>query len=212
MSATESPAEIMERLRREREEVHPRGVLKSVAVAITGGRDYEPTPGDMERFWELFTELGANELHHGDSRGVDRYVAAAVRKARPGLRIVAHSARWDLHGKRAGPLRNQEMMVASSALIAFPGGKGTRSCEEAARHLGRPVHFIVAPPVPQVIEPRPRPGCQDGDHQVKNWRWSPGRAMWAGCCAVCGREILADRQTADLLERLAAAVPYRASA
>lgn len=213
MSATESPAELVDRLKREREaERRPAPQDGRVAVAVTGGRQYTPTREDMTRFWEIFDSLGATELHHGDSRGVDHFVAAAVRRQHPGVKIVVHPAKWELHGKAAGPHRNREMMLVAAHLIAFPGGRGTRSCEEAARHLHRPVHYIVSPAVPVVVEAKQRRTEGDHEHAVKDWWWSPARAAWNGRCKICRALVIADRKTATLLEKLAEEAPLRASA
>lgn len=209
MSATESPGELVERLRREREaEVTWRGAADRMAVAITGGRQYTPSRQDMERFWEIFDRLGPTELHHGDSRGVDHFVAAAVRRLRPGVKIVAHPAQWELHGKAAGPHRNREMMLVASDLIAFPGGRGTRSCEVAAQQLGRRIHYVVERAAPVVVAAHGKP-VGGHEHAVKDWWWSTARAAWTGRCGICRELVVADRKTASLLERLVADAPLR---
>jgi len=115
-------------------------------IAITGGRDYGPSRADIETFWRLWRELAGEEdveLHHGDARGVDRYMAAVVRRERPGVRIVPHPANWDLYGKGAGFIRNQEMVGQVDFLIAFPGGNGTAHCVRTARSLGLTVKEIA---------------------------------------------------------------------
>lgn len=78
----------------------------------------------------------------GCARGVD----AIVRRSFP---CLVHSARWDELGKRAGMVRNEEMLDAAladvrvdgthgiasrAALLAFPreGGRGTQGCIQAA--------------------------------------------------------------------------------
>jgi hypothetical protein len=50
------------------------------------------------------------------------------------------SARWEQYGKRAGPLRNEEMIQSGADLvIAFAGGAGTADCVRRARRAGIPV-------------------------------------------------------------------------
>ncbi len=53
---------------------------------------------------------------------------------------VAYTPAWG-KGLKAGPERNRAMLEHGrpEVLIALPGGKGTRSCVEAARSLGIPV-------------------------------------------------------------------------
>lgn len=140
MSANESPAELLERLAREREPVP--AAPRSFRLAVSGGRNHAPAPWEMDAFRRALDELQPTELHHGDSSGVDRIVSAWVRREYPALTIIAHSADWDAHGKAAGPIRNREMMSRCEALIAFPGGRGTQNCVLVARQQGRRVVFI----------------------------------------------------------------------
>lgn len=139
MSATESPAEILARLQLERQQP-TRATLPSCPIAITGGRDHQVTSAELQAFWFCFQRLGATGLLHGDARGVDRAVAVYAR--RRGIPTEAMPANWELHGKAAGPIRNQALVQACSALIAFPGGVGTANAVTSARRFGRPVHRI----------------------------------------------------------------------
>jgi hypothetical protein len=140
MSATESPAELLERLRRERKTPPP---ARHFPLAVTGTRKRGPTPEELAAFWRLFDRLGGTELHHGDAQGIDRGVASAARRTRPALKVVAHPAAWTQHGPAAGPIRNQEMLMTCRALVAFPGGVGTANCTRQAQTMGRPVHLIA---------------------------------------------------------------------
>jgi hypothetical protein len=57
-----------------------------------------------------------------------------------GWDVEPHPARWSKHGKAAGPLRNQYMArLGAHGLIAFPGGRGTRTMIDAAREAGIPL-------------------------------------------------------------------------
>src|SRR5258708_269331 len=51
---------------------------------------------------------------HGDAPGVDESFATACRGL--GIEVEAHPADWDRLGKRAGPIRNQEMIDAGAGL------------------------------------------------------------------------------------------------
>lgn len=141
MSRAESPAELVERLRAERQ-AQPRLAPPPVRVAITGGRAYIPDALELRAFFMLLAELGASELHHGDAPGVDRFVAAAARRRLPGLTIHQHTADWSGQGRAAGPIRNRAMMTRCEILIAFPGGRGTDSCIREARAQGRRIIFV----------------------------------------------------------------------
>lgn len=99
----------------------------------------------MEAFWTLWRRLKGDVLHHGDCpnpRGTDQYVAREWGR-RTGRRARAHPADWKTHGKAAGPFRNREMMTHCVALIAFPGGRGTKTCVDAARQQGKPVYYVI---------------------------------------------------------------------
>lgn len=113
---------------------------KRVAIAVAGGRDYNPTTSELQAFRFCFRRLGGTILLHGDARGVDRAVAAYAR--RHGIEVQAIPAEWELYGKAAGPIRNQVLVAACIALVAFPGGRGTADAVDKARRLGRPVHRI----------------------------------------------------------------------
>jgi hypothetical protein len=190
VSAAESPAEILERLARERE-----AIVRPAhrPVAVTGGRDYTPTPEDYAAFWRLWDTAGATELHHGDSRGVDRLVAAEMRRRRPEVKVIAHAADWNAYGKKAGPFRNQEMMASATALIVFPGGVGTANCVSVACRQGKPVHYIQTPT-----------SARRHQHRASSWWWRPDRAVWEGRCITCHHFFEATNEQAEALEREAA--------
>lgn len=134
---------------------------RSYPVAISGGRDYQPTPDDLAAFWRIWDRIGATELHHGDCNGelfrktgrvvgVDQAVAAEVRRLRPEIRIVPHPANWYPDWwrgpgpwKAAGPKRNREMTIPCYALIHFFGGRGTQTAIDAFRRSGRHLHSIL---------------------------------------------------------------------
>jgi len=52
--------------------------------------------------------------------------------------VVPYKADWHLHGKAAGPKRNQRMLDHGrpKRVIAFPGGKGTADMVDRARVAG----------------------------------------------------------------------------
>lgn len=123
---------------------------EGISIVITGSRSRNPTREEMNAFWRLLRSLEpVLELHHGAATGVDSYVAAQVRGLRPDIRVVPHPALWRPAGRsgpvdrRAGPIRNGEMLVLGSALLAFPGGSGTADCCRQARELGRRVLSVA---------------------------------------------------------------------
>lgn len=110
---------------------------------MTGGREHQPTPEEMARFWALWEELGGTVLLHGAADGVDIFVAYAV-KAR-GFEVLPFPVRADLDGGagipyRAWPCRRNGRMLRdgkAEVLFVFPGNRGTADCERQAK--GRPI-------------------------------------------------------------------------
>lgn len=207
MSRTESPDEIVQRLLDERS-IEPQARISDVHLAITGGRDHIPGQREIDAFLAHWKKIGGTHLHHGDARGVDRYMAAVVRRNLPKVKIIAHRANWDLYGKRAGLIRNSEMVGQVQGLIAFHGGRGTEHCVKAAKSSHLPVYFVPT------IEPltaehktdsfTEAPHSQDGPagdgsyrpgspplrtdlcpHKF-DWSFVPRLARWNGQCQECG--------------------------
>lgn len=60
------------------------------------------------------------------------------------LKCELHPANWELYGKAAGPIRNEEMAKVADALIAFWDGKspGTKSMISLARRKGLQVAVV----------------------------------------------------------------------
>lgn len=79
------------------------------------------------------------ELIVGDARGVD--VIAARWAASKGIKYKIVPAKWDVHGKAAGPIRNREMITEGEAVIAIWDGKsrGTKSSIDITREMGKPL-------------------------------------------------------------------------
>lgn len=52
--------------------------------------------------------------------------------------VLVYEADWSKHGRKAGPIRNIEMLqdFQPQLVVAFPGGRGTAHCARAARDRG----------------------------------------------------------------------------
>ena len=100
---------------------------------ICGGRDYIPSASVLRRLREALAEHEIAAVHHGDARGVDRYVGKVCENW--GYRVVRHPADWDTHGRAAGMIRNAEMLeeLAVAVVFVFEGGVGTADMERRAR-------------------------------------------------------------------------------
>lgn len=110
-------------------------------VLVTGGRDYS----DFEQFRKVLDKLHGRKpitlvVHGGCESGADSMAATwADEKGIQQAIFPVTSGQWDLIGKRAGPIRNQAMVhhiLKINRAVHFPGGKGTKSCINAAKAKG----------------------------------------------------------------------------
>jgi hypothetical protein len=113
-------------------------------VLVTGGRDFS----DFVRFLGILDRVHRERgpitaIIHGDCpTGADAMVAKwmlGIQGTHWDTPIVIrkYPADWDLHGKAAGPLRNQQMVDQKPDLcVAFPGGRGTADCVRRAQAAG----------------------------------------------------------------------------
>lgn len=69
---------------------------------------------------EEWKAKGATVLIHGDARGADAIAAQIA--ADLGLQILSYPAQWAKYGKKAGTLRNEQMLREGrpGVVIAFP--------------------------------------------------------------------------------------------
>jgi hypothetical protein len=119
-------------------------VTEPKRLLVTGSRDY----GDHVRVTRILTPFMHQgiTLVHGDGRGLDKLAAKTWTQA--GEDALAVPADWDRYGKRAGPLRNQQMVDLGGyiACIAFPlpGSRGTWDCVRRAELADIPVMVVSA--------------------------------------------------------------------
>lgn len=109
-------------------------------ILVTGSREWS----DRQAIYNIlvgYTNGAQGEqitLVHGDCPTGADAIANDVAELL-GWTIEKHPADWALHGKAAGPKRNQEMVdLGADVVLAFPLGlsKGTRGCMKMARKAG----------------------------------------------------------------------------
>lgn len=110
-------------------------------IAIVGSRDYPHL--DQVRAYVAGLPEGTTIIS-GGARGVDS-VAAEAAKAR-GLAVVVYLPDWKTHGRRAGLVRNHDIVAAADAVTAFWDGKssGTAYTIRIAQKAGKPVGVFTA--------------------------------------------------------------------
>jgi predicted Rossmann-fold nucleotide-binding protein len=108
-------------------------------VLVCGGRDYH----DYARMkQELCADRWTRPITciiEGGARGADSL--ARLFADENGIQVMEFPALWHIHGRRAGPLRNQQMLDQGKpeVVVAFPGGRGTADMVRRAKLAKIPV-------------------------------------------------------------------------
>lgn len=102
-------------------------------VLVCGGRDYD----DYDSVHRELSIIAPSEiLNGGCPTGADahaRKFAAEMQRV-----CITVPARWRHHGRSAGPLRNEVMLMIwePDLVLAFPGGRGTADMVSRAERAG----------------------------------------------------------------------------
>ena len=105
---------------------------------VCGGRHYADSIF-MDNHLQVLLRTDWNfVLVHGDAKGADRLAGSWGNHY--GVIVEPHPADWDTHGRKAGMLRNREMLdTGIDGVVAFPGGVGTAGMVRIALAAGVPV-------------------------------------------------------------------------
>lgn len=104
-------------------------------VLVCGGRDYKHEIIVRDALDSILRTDGIKMVIHGDASGADFF--AGQWAFRNGIQEVRCPANWKRHGKAAGPIRNEAMLLLQPDLvIAFPGGTGTANMVKQAKAAG----------------------------------------------------------------------------
>lgn len=111
-------------------------------VLVCGGRDYHDHKTIDAVLSHLHMYCRITSIVHGGASGADTMAGWWARKHN--IRELPYPAQWELYQRRAGILRNIEMlrMEKPDFVIAFPGGAGTGHMKHIARKGGYPVHEV----------------------------------------------------------------------
>jgi hypothetical protein len=103
-------------------------------LLVTGGRDFRSKQFVFDVLSLVVAYRDITMIRHGACpTGVDAHVAAWCRSTH--FPVDAMPADWETYGDRAGPIRNRQMaekLPRPAALLAFPGGPGTKSMRRIA--------------------------------------------------------------------------------
>jgi hypothetical protein len=109
-----------------------------ILVLCCGGRDFTDQAFVDAKLNEAREKYGDLFIIHGGARGAD--TCCGLWGIKNGLPVAVVNANWDIHGKKAGPIRNAWMLeLRPNVGIAFPGGFGTRNMINQLKAAGIPV-------------------------------------------------------------------------
>lgn len=128
--------------------------MNKFKVLVCGGRDYD----DKQKVYSVLDALGGSSIGdrpnpswsprpdlviiHGGANGAD--LLADSWATVNWVAVVEYKADWNTHGKKAGYLRNKQMLEEGKPdlVIAFPGGRGTNMMVKLAREANVAVEII----------------------------------------------------------------------
>lgn len=112
-------------------------------VLVCGGRNYK----NIDKLYSVLDAIHAitpiSCIIEGGAEGAD-YLAARWSALADLNEHARFKADWAIHGKAAGPIRNQRMIDEGKPdlVVAFPGGKGTSDMIKRAKVAGIYVRLI----------------------------------------------------------------------
>ena len=102
-------------------------------VLVCGSRHFK----DVPLLEGVLSAFPITTIIEGEARGAD--LLARYYGERNGIEVLAVPADWERYGKRAGPIRNGEMLkLLPELVIAFrgPNSRGTQNMINQARKAG----------------------------------------------------------------------------
>lgn len=113
----------------------------AVRIIVCGGRHFEDRRAVFRVLDHIHTYRSISVVIQGECpTGADRW--AREWAVGYGLELIRCRADWQKHGRRAGPLRNRQMLEHKpDGVVAFPGWRGTADMIAAAREAGISVYL-----------------------------------------------------------------------
>jgi hypothetical protein len=108
-------------------------------ILVCGGREYADQRFVFDCLDAVARKHQVTAIIHGAAKGADS-LGDQWAKAK-GITSLPFPADWQAHGKRAGFLRNSQMLSEGKpdAVVAFTGGRGTAMMVKLAKDAGVPV-------------------------------------------------------------------------
>lgn len=111
-------------------------------VIIAGGRDYNNFQQLTATMDALLKNKPSVTIISGGARGADSLGEKYARMR--GYPLIIMKADWDKYGKRAGYLRNEDMLRIATAAVCFWNGisRGTSHMIDLTMQSGKPLRVI----------------------------------------------------------------------
>lgn len=111
-------------------------------LIIAGSRDLNVSTEFIEEQILKFN-ISPYIVISGGANGIDRCGELFAKKLL--LHCMVFEANWQLHGKSAGPLRNQQMAKEADALLLIWDGKsaGSRDMKSKMQGLNKQVYEVI---------------------------------------------------------------------
>ena len=118
-------------------------------VLVCGGRNFAwqikgkpaaQVTEEWQSLWDTLDEINENEgidvIIHGNAKGADQ--TSGEWASERVIRAEEYPAKWNVHGRAAGPIRNQQMLDKGKPdlVVAFKGGVGTAGMVSIAKKAG----------------------------------------------------------------------------
>ena len=112
--------------------------MKKLRILVTGARDWSDRKILEQTLDGLLDDSMTDvTLVHGGAKGAD--TMAAEWAAKHGIRTERYNPMWNMYGRAAGPIRNQQMVdLGADVCVAFMliDSKGTLDCVRRAQKAG----------------------------------------------------------------------------
>ena len=109
-------------------------------VLVCGSRYFN----DYNKLKEVLDDLSIDTIIHGDACGADRLAGRYGEENN--IPVLRFPALWDEYGKRAGPIRNSQMLREGNPdyVVAFlyPNSRGTRDMIKKSKDKGLEVEIV----------------------------------------------------------------------
>ena len=111
----------------------------SRTICVSGGRASRIYMNQALWLKEICEYFDVDRLIHGAADGIDEDAgdfAEIMGYAVTEFPVNSHD--WNVHGKRAGSLRNRRMADEADVFVLFPGGSGTADMKRQILVVGKP--------------------------------------------------------------------------